>query len=325
VLGVAAAVLLLALWRAFALARHFSRPIEALVEESDRISRGDLAPGPPLASNVTELRRLADAHDRMRTAVGKLLHLEGELRIARKIQQDTFPRQLPTLAGFDCAGLSLPAAETGGDTYDAVGIGADGRITTGDAARALFLVADATGHGVGPALSVTQVRAMLRMAARTGRPLVEIVRHLNEQLAEDLAAGRFVTMWLGELDVRASTLTSFSAGQGPLLRYDAKAGAFEERDADAPPLGILKTIEMKPVAPVPMRPGDFLLVLSDGFYEAAAPDGELFGVERVRKIAEERRAEPAERIVAALLAEVDRHLAGAPAADDRTALLIKRL
>jgi phosphoserine phosphatase len=132
-------------------------------------------------------------------------------------------------------------------------------------------------------------------------------------------------MWLGELDVRASTLTSFSAGQGPLLRYDAKAGAFEERDADAPPLGILKTIEMKPVAPVPMRPGDFLLVLSDGFYEAAAPDGELFGVERVRKIAEERRAEPAERIVAALLAEVDRHLAGAPAADDRTALLIKRL
>ncbi|MCK6461434.1 MAG: SpoIIE family protein phosphatase, partial [Planctomycetes bacterium] len=64
---------------------------------------------------------------------------------------------------------------------------------------------------------------------------------------------------------------------------------------------------------------------SDGFFEAAAPGGELFGADRVRELVAARRAEPADRILAELREAVDAHLAGAPAGDDRTALLIKRL
>jgi serine phosphatase RsbU (regulator of sigma subunit) len=323
--GLIAVILLFALWRASALARRFARPIEGLVAESERLSRGDLEPGPPIATPITELRRLAEAQDRMRESLKKLVHLEGELRIARKIQQQTFPRQLPELAGYDCAGFSLPAAETGGDTYDAVGIGADGTPTTGRAARALFVVADATGHGIGPALSVTQVRAMLRMAVRTGRGMKETVRHLNEQLHDDLEAGRFVTAWFGELDAKTGSLTSFSAGQGPLFRYDALRGAWEEKGSDVPPLGIVAALNVEVPPPVQLQPGDLYLVLSDGFYEAAAPGGELFGSDRVCALVERLRAEPAERILAALREAVDAHLAGAPAADDRTALLIKRV
>jgi serine phosphatase RsbU (regulator of sigma subunit) len=324
ILGLAVASLALALWRAVALARRFSRPIEALVEQSDRIRRGDLEPRPPVESRVAEIRRLADAQERMRASLTKLLHLEGELRIARRIQEGTFPGRLPVLAGFDCAGFTLPASETGGDTYDAVGIAADGTLSESGAARALLLVADATGHGIGPALSVTQVRAMLRMAARTGLPIAEIVLHLNEQLHDDLESGRFVTMWLGELDATRSTLTSFSAGQGPLLHYDAARGAWEERNADAPPLGIVPRIAVDLPPPLTMRQGDLFVVLSDGFYEAASPSGELFGSERVRRVVEEQRAKPAEGILKALLDAVEAHLSGTPAADDRTALLIKR-
>jgi serine phosphatase RsbU (regulator of sigma subunit) len=322
--GLIAVVLVFALWRATSLARRFARPIEQLVAESERLSRGDLEPGAPVASPVTELRRLADAQDRMRESLRKLVHLEGELRVARMIQQQTFPRELPDLPGFDCAGFSLPAAETGGDTYDAVGIGADGMPTGDAAARALFLVADATGHGIGPALSVTQVRSMLRMAVRTGRGMEEIVRHLNEQLHDDLESGRFVTAWFGELDASTGMLTSFSAGQGPLLRYDAARGAWDERGSDLPPLGIVASVKVAVPPPVRLGPGDLFLVLSDGFFEAAAPDGELFGAARVRDLVERRRAEPAERILAALREAVDAHLAGEPAADDRTALLIRR-
>ncbi len=318
-------ILVFALWRATSLARRFARPIEGLVAESERLSRGDLEPGPPIGTPITELRRLADAQDRMRESLKKLVQLEGELRVARRIQQDTFPAKLPDLPGYDCAGFSLPAAETGGDSYDAVGLGPDGAVTGGAAARAIFLVADATGHGIGPALSVAQVRAMLRMAVRAGRGIDEIVRHLNEQLHDDLESGRFVTAWFGDLDARTGTLTSFSAGQGPLLRYDARRGAWEERGSDLPPLGIVASLAIEVPPPVEMRPGDLFLVLSDGFYEAAAPGGELFGADRVRALVERRRAEPAERILAGLREAVDAHLAGAPAADDRTALLIKRV
>jgi len=324
-LGLTVLALLFALWRAAALARRFARPIEQLVEESDRLSRGDLEPGPPVASPVTELRRLADAQERLRVSLRKLLHLEGELRVARRIQQETFPRRLPELTGFDCAGFTLPAAETGGDTYDAVGIAADGALTGEDAVRALFLVADATGHGLGPALSVTQVRAMLRMAVRTGRGIAEIVRHLNEQLHEDLESGRFVTAWFGDLDAKRGTLVSFSAGQGPLLRYDAAGATWEERNSDLPPLGIAAKLNVKVPASFEMRTGDLFLVLSDGFYEAASPEGELFGTARVKALVEARREEPAARILAGLREAVDAHLAGAPAADDRTALLLKKL
>jgi len=323
--GLIAVLLVFALWRASSLARRFARPIEQLVLESDRLSRGDLEPGPTVVTPIAELRRLADAHERMRESLNKLVQLEGELHVARRIQQETFPRQLPKLEGFDCAGFSLPAAETGGDTYDAVGIAADGALTGKGAARAIFLVADATGHGVGPALSVSQVRAMLRMAVRTGRGLEEIVRNLNEQLHEDLESGRFVTAWFGEIDARASTLTSFSAGQGPLLRYDAARATWEEANSNVPPLGIVAPVEVKLPKPMPMAPGDLFVVLSDGFYEAAAPDGDLFGTARVRELIERLRTESATRILAAVREAVDAHLAGTPAADDRTALLIKRV
>jgi len=323
-LGLIGALLLFALWRASSLARRFARPIERLVEESDRLSRGDLEPRPKVSSPIAELHRLGEAHERMRESLRKLVQLEGELRVARMIQQQTFPKQLPELPGFDCAGFSLPATETGGDAYDAVGIGADGVAKDGPFDRALFLVADATGHGVGPALSVAQVRAMMRMAVRTGRGLEEIVRNLNEQLNDDLDSGRFVTAWFGEVDAAASTLTTYSAGQGPLLRYDAARAAWEEKGSDVPPLGIVSPIEVHLPRPIPMQPGDLFLVLSDGFYEAAAPNGDLFGAERVRAVVEKHLGGTAERILAALREAVDAHLAGAPAADDRTALLIKR-
>ncbi|HEX5136178.1 MAG TPA: SpoIIE family protein phosphatase, partial [Planctomycetota bacterium] len=261
-IGLMAVILLFALWRATSLARRFARPIERLVAESERLSRGDLEPGEPIATPITELRRLADAQDRMRESLKKLVHLEGELRVARMIQQQTFPRKLPQLQGFDCAGFTLPAAETGGDTYDGVGMDGDRMPTENGAVRALFLVADATGHGLGPALSVTQVRSMLRMAVRTGRGLEEIIRNLNEQLHDDLESGRFVTAWFGELDARARTLTSFSAGQGPLLRYDAARGAWEERNSDLPPLGIVAPLKVNVPPPLPLGPDDLFLVLS---------------------------------------------------------------
>ena len=87
------------------------------------------------------------------------MRLERDLQIARQIQQGTFPDALPAIGGFDLVAWSEPADETGGDTYDVIGR---------SAGSVLFLLADATGHGIGPALSVTQVRAMLRNGPRSG-------------------------------------------------------------------------------------------------------------------------------------------------------------
>jgi serine phosphatase RsbU (regulator of sigma subunit) len=322
------AVLAGAVWRAARLARRFSEPIEALVAESERMSRGNLEPGAPVASSVTEVRRLAEAHDRMRLGLKALMKLERDLQLARQIQERTFPDRLPELAGFRLDAWSEPADETGGDTYDVVGYqsaaaGTPVILSVERADRAVLLLADATGHGIGPALSVTQVRAMLRMALRTGERLPSIVRHLNAQLCADLPEGRFITAWIGELSAADRTLTSFSAGQAPILRYEAKRDAFDVLEADTLPLGVVGDLDVEVPAPVRLGRGDIVAVISDGVFEALDPSGRQMGTDRVVEvIAAARTGSPAE-IIAALRRALAEFTGDAPAADDRTGIVIK--
>ena len=106
-LGIVAGVLLLGVLRAVALARRFSTPIEALVDESEQISQGNLEPGEPIESEIAEIRSLAEAHDTMRESlksVIKLEKLERDLDIARDIQFGLLPKELPETPGFEIAG-----------------------------------------------------------------------------------------------------------------------------------------------------------------------------------------------------------------------------
>ena len=119
-----------------------------------------------------------------------LMSIERDLQVARMIQRSTFPSRLPSLQGFEIDAWSEPAEQTAGDTYDVIGfqgdVDRDGQHFSDEVAdHAILLLADATGHGIGPALSVTQVRAMLRMAVRMQLDLVRIATHMNEQLCAD--------------------------------------------------------------------------------------------------------------------------------------------
>ncbi|MCA9298564.1 MAG: serine/threonine-protein phosphatase, partial [Phycisphaerales bacterium] len=267
--------------------------------------------------NVLEITRLAVAQDKMRDAVQTLLRLEQDLRVARSIQQATFPDTLPSIDGFEFAAWSEPADETGGDTYDAVALrdlGLDDR-------RVAFFLADATGHGVGPALSVMQGRAMLRMALRQGLRLEETLHLMNRQLVEDLATGRFVTAWLGMLDPRTRTLHARSAGQGPILWWHQ--GRLETFPADVPPLGVIDDLNFEGTGKIILEPGDVVLVLSDGIFERFNPDGEQFGVARVEAVMRSHGSSSASRLAAALRQEVDAFAQGIPAGDDQTGVIVR--
>ncbi len=328
IVAVTLSVLALAVLRAIAMARRYSLPVEVLVHESDRISRGDLEPGPPLDTSVTEMGRLALAHDRMRTARRSLLKLERDLQVARQIQQNTFPEQMPVLDGYAIDGWSEPAEETGGDTYDVIGLSRSRAgtsfVSAERAERVVLLLADATGHGIGPALSVTQVRAMLRMAARVETDLPRIAQHMNEQLCQDLREGRFVTAWLGELDCGNHCLASLSAGQAPILHYDARGNCFVEYQADTTPLGIMPELDVTLGEPIRMAPGDIVAVMSDGVFEAANAEGDPFGVERVKQVLSGQREATPAQMLEALRASLALFVADTPAADDRTAIILKR-
>lgn len=332
--GILTALLLVGVWRAIVLGRTLSRPVEQLVAQSDRIGRGDLSPSPPIATDISEVQRLAAAHERMRESLRSLMRLERDLQIARQIQQSTLPRTLPALDGFDLAAWNEPADETGGDTFDVIAVEGHGAAAGGRPlaaserapcpARAVLLLADATGHGIGPALTATQTRAMLRMAVRLGADLGEVARHLNEQLVADLPDNRFITAWLGEMDARTGAIASFSAGQGPILIYRAALGAFERRPADAPPFGVVDDMTVHVAAPVALERGDLFIVFSDGFFEARNAAGEQFGLKRIEEAIVAAANRSAAVIISAVREAIDDFTRRSRPDDDRTIIVIRR-
>jgi len=323
------AALLLAVVSAIYLAGRYSHPIEALVALSKRISRGDLEAPAPISSRVEEYQRLALALDRMRDGLRTLLKMERDMQLARQIQQDTFPHELPQLDGYQISAWNMQADQAGGDTYDVIGLrrpqeNGSVQLALKESEIAVFLLADATGHGIGPALSVTQVRAMIRLAARMGGEPESIIRHLNAQLCSDLKEGRFVTAWFGWLNTANHRLYSFSAGQGPLLYLNAREQIWRVSGANIPPLGATEDVTVTLPEPIEMAPGDIFAAFSDGLFEAADSFGNLFGKERVMQVLKSCQAAAAEEMLATLRREIDAFTDSAPLDDDRTAIIIKR-
>lgn len=316
----------LSVLRILSMARRYSRPIEALVEDSYRISHGDLGEPDHIASRVTEVQQLAKAHDVMREGLRNLLRMERDMQLAQEIQQKALPQELPYINHFKIAAWNLPADETGGDSYDVLALHRrdDGyHLADGHSDYALCMLADAAGHGIGPALSVTQVRSMLRMAVRQGLQLPGALAMLNQQILEDLSGGRFITLWLAILDAQHRQIQSYSAGQAPLLHYQAQGNTFRVLDADSPPIGIVEQLNLTKPQLIDMGEGDLFVVLSDGIYEASNAKGETFGLERVKRIIQINPGQTVQELLEHLRHGLDVFTEHAKPSDDRTALIIK--
>jgi phosphoserine phosphatase len=238
-----------------------------------------------------------------------------ELAVAREIQQGVLPDSMPDLEDYDIAGWCRPADETGGDIFDIIPAGED---------RLVLLLGDATGHGVGPALSVTQVRSMLRMCVRHGVGLDEAFRHINDQLSEDLATNRFVTAFLGTLDTRGHRMEYHAGGQAPILHFHAASGEFESLDSSTVPMGVMGGLPPPSPRVYELQPGDMVAVMTDGFFEYENPAEEQFGEARVQQILRTHGQEPMEQVVQRIVDAVEAFSEGAPQADDMTILLVKR-
>lgn len=246
------------------------------------------------------------------------LKMERDLEAARVIQEGVLPRLVPILGGYDVAGFSRPAEQTGGDIYDLIPMG------TAPSSPLALLLADASGHGIGPALSVVQVRAMLRMGLRLGASIADLVQQIDAQLLQDLGDDQFVTAFVGCLDPVRHDLVYHAAGQGPLLHFHAADGRAEWRGATALPLGVAEVAVMASPVRMVLEPGDFVVLLTDGFYECANRDGAVYGEERVLELLARHRALDARGVIDALVRAVDEFAGGVVQADDLTAIILRR-
>lgn len=241
--------------------------------------------------------------------------LKQEIAVAREVQMSTLPREMPVLTGYEVYGSFRPADETGGDTFDFQRLGDD---------RLFVMVADATGHGIGPALSVTQMQAMLRLAVRLNAGLDEAHRHVNNQLASDLPPERFVTACFGVIDADAHVFEYYAPGQGPILHFEAATGKIQRFLPTGPPLGAFPLEKSKPPRQLRLQPGDIVGLISDGIFEWPDANDAEFGVERVEAILREHHALPVAALAEKVFEQAAAFAAGAGQADDVTIVLFKR-
>jgi phosphoserine phosphatase len=259
----------------------------------------------------------AVAVQRMQLTEALLLkeRLDEEVALAREIQMSTLPTKMPLLDGCDLHGQFEPASHAGGDLFDLVLL--DGQL--------FILMGDATGHGFGPALSATQMQAMLRVAFRCGASLDEAYVHVNNQLAEDLPDDRFITAFMGFLDPVNHEIRYHSGGQGPILHFRADDESCHWRRPTTFPVGILDLQQAGAAQILTMNPGDLLVLLSDGIYEYESKQGVQFAEDRVAHLVKNHHRLPMVELSKQILNATYEHGEGVSQQDDITLVLLRRL
>lgn len=269
-----------------------------------------------LAGTLSSLAGVALQRQMLLDEYAEKQKLQRDLAIARDIQQSLLPDADPAVPGFDIAGWNKPADETGGDCYDFIEL-PDGRLGV--------LIADATGHGIGPALVMAEVRALVRALSSTTDDLGVLMRQTNHILHNDLDAGRFVTTFCGVLNPPSGRLDYVSGGHGPLLLYRHQDGSEHKLPATTVPLGILPDIDATPAEPIRLAPGDVFLLVTDGFFEWTNEQDEQFGVERIFELLRNHHDLSAAELIDRMYQTVAAFGRQTGQADDLTAILIRRL
>lgn len=246
---------------------------------------------------------------------GELERVNRDLDIARSIQQGLLPARPPGLDDFEIAGWNQPADQTGGDYFDWQEL-PDGRIA--------ISIADATGHGIGPALMSASCRAYARASFLADGGQDGALDHLNRLLAQDLEANRFVTFAVVFLDPTSARVKVLSAGHGPILWYRRAADRVEWLEAQGIPLGLIASICYERGTEGHLASGDILALVTDGFYEWENPEGEEFGLARLEVFLRQSRDRPAEEVITSLRSEVAAFCKGTRQKDDLTAVILKR-
>jgi serine phosphatase RsbU (regulator of sigma subunit) len=199
--------------------------------------------------------------------------MKRDLEIAREIQTWLVPSQAPEVAGADIAFATRPQNSVAGDYYDAFYPDPANR------EKLVVVIADVAGKSVPAALLMATLQASLRTIAGEGVPVAELVTRLNRYAsAYSLDGRRFTTAVLGEYEPASRRLTYVNAGHNaPILRREN--GTLEKLETGGLPLGI-KVDAAYETASLELRPGDALILFTDGVIEAFNESGEEFGNER---------------------------------------------
>jgi len=243
--------------------------------------------------------------------------LDFDLGVAGEIQRTLLPRHSPDVPGFTIGGLSRPAHQVGGDCYDFIPLAND---------RLGVVIADVSGKGVNGALLMAICRTVIRNHAPRFETPVEAILEFRRHLLPDLPEDKFVTLTYGILDPAARRFTFARAGHDPLLSYRGATRTPSDHSPAGGAIGLDHSARfehsLKQEA-LEVEPGDILLLFTDGITETLNPEGNEFGMDRLRQHVTEHSSLVAAELCTSVLAAVGTFARDEPAVDDQTLIAIK--
>ena len=292
--------------------------IKAVSEAAREIAEGRLDHHLPVKSR-DEVGELVASFNTMTRQLEERLRLKNSLNLAMEVQQNLLPSESLIVEGLDIAGTSRYCDETGGDYYDFIGLPELGQEPIGVA------VGDVSGHGVAAALLMTSVRAFIRSRAIHARSLSRMIGDVNRLLCMDTTlSGSFMTLFFLLMDVAGCEIRWVRAGHEPAIAYAPASDAFIELKGPGMALGVDPESRYEEAECSTLRPGEIILLATDGLWETENGDGEPFGRDRVRALLRQHHRSSSEEIIGAILDAHERFRGDVPQTDDVTLVVVKR-
>jgi serine phosphatase RsbU (regulator of sigma subunit) len=240
---------------------------------------------------------------------------ERDLYVAASIQQKILPTSLPSIDGYDLAGVNIPTKSVGGDYYDCLTL-PDGRY--------VLLIADVSGKGIPAALLVSSLHASLSAYLESTPSLLDLTRRLNRAIGRASTDDKFITAFFALLTPATGELITLNAGHTStlLLKRD---GTLEELSAGGVPLGMLDIDFPYETQTIKIASGDRLLLYTDGITEASDSENQLYdNALPLKEFFASHKPERAESFLQELIADIRKFTGDAPQNDDITALYLLR-
>ena len=288
---------------------------QQMITECEAYAKDSTEVGELARSYISMVQDLGGYIANLRTALAEKERINAELNLASSIQAHMLPSIFPPFpehSEFDLYAIMDPAKEVGGDFYDFYMIGED---------KLAIIVADVSGKGVPAALFMVIAKTLLKNHTQMGMQPKDVFQTVNHLLCDGNDAGLFVTAWMGVLELSSGTMTYVNAGHNPPLLKRAD-GPFEYlRERTGFVLAGMEGVKYRQNA-LSIRPGDRLLLYTDGVTEAMTPGQELYGENRLRAFMNSHAGSATESVLRALREDIDAFAGSAPQFDDITMLLL---
>ena len=285
-------------------------------EEINQLNRDLLEKSQQLEKTVVELQAAMKKVARYSKHLEKII---AALNVAQEVQQSLLPQRPPKEERFDIAGSSLYCDETGGDYYDYINLPCLGPDTYA------ILVGDVSGHGISSALLMAGVRAYLRGRITQAGSAAEIISDVNRLVSADtIETNQFMTLFFLVVEAQTGQITWVRAGHDPALLYSPDEDCFEKLEGQGLPLGVEESWQYQDCTKT-VKPGQILVLTTDGVMETHNKKGEMFGRNRLKEIIRQYANLGAEGIRLAVIDAVTTFRGEAHQEDDITLVVLKLL